>query len=274
VTGRTRGRWVVLLLLLAGAAGLSTLPTWARATATAPVTGDIPVTVSGAQAAPGVVAAALVLLAAAGAVGLVGRFGRWVVVVVVAGAGALITSSALAARSGARATAERLAGDRTGVAQLVAEPEVAAWPWVAAALGVLVLVAAVALARASARWAPPSSRHERAGVVGTAPGAAGVAGAAVAGSVPTDPGPAGPSGTGLARDGSSSAGSSSAGSSAAGSAAADPGPVGPTPDRSTPPAAGTDPIPADSDAAPAPAAPAPADERATWDALSRGDDPT
>jgi uncharacterized membrane protein (TIGR02234 family) len=201
--GRARGRWVLLLLVLAGAVGLTALPVWVRATAGTPVSGDLPVTVSGSQAAPGVVAAALVLLAAAAAVGLVGRFGRWVVVVVVAGAGALVLSSALAARTGATAAAERVAAEQTGVSRLVGEPQVGPWPLVAALLGVLVVAGAVGLARASARWAAPSDRHER---------------------TPT----------------------------ASGEAAA---PAAPTALGAASPAA-------------------PEDERATWDALTRGDDPT
>ncbi|HEY0189115.1 MAG TPA: Trp biosynthesis-associated membrane protein [Cellulomonas sp.] len=217
---------MLLLLLLAGAVGLTTLPVWVRAVASAPVTGDVDVTVSGSESAPGVVAAALVLLAAAAAVALVGRVGRWVVAVVVAGAGVLVVASALAARTGAVSAAEQAAADQTGVALLVEGPQVAPWPWLAVALGVLVVAAAVGLVRASGRWAPPSDRHERAGgaVPGTAPGPVAAEGASVE----------------VDRAGAS-------------------GPA-PAPD----PVAGPDrerPVPS-------------VDERSTWDALSRGDDPT
>jgi hypothetical protein len=255
MAARARGRWVVLLLLLAGVVGLSALPTWVTATATAPVTGDVAVTVSGSQAAPGVVAAALVLLAAAGAVGLVGQFGRWVVVLVVAGAGVLVTSSALAARSGARTTAERLAADRTGVARLVDDPVVSVWPLVVAVLGVLVVLAAVALARASARWAPPSSRHERAG-------AGSAVGSASAGSRSTGTADPGPTGAG--------AGGSTGSAATDGTGPTDP--ARPTPGTGPDPTA--EPAPAAERPPAAAPAPTPDDERATWDALSRGDDPT
>jgi hypothetical protein len=250
MAARARGRWVVLLLLLAGVVGLSALPTWVTATATAPVTGDVAVTVSGSQAAPGVVAAALVLLAAAGAVGLVGQFGRWVVVLVVAGAGVLVTSSALAARSGARTTAERLAADRTGVARLVDDPVVSVWPLVVAVLGVLVV-----LARASARWAPPSSRHERAG-------AGSAVGSASAGSRSTGTADPGPTGAG--------AGGSTGSAATDGTGPTDP--ARPTPGTGPDPTA--EPAPAAERPPAAAPAPTPDDERATWDALSRGDDPT
>ncbi|WP_282943795.1 Trp biosynthesis-associated membrane protein [Cellulomonas endometrii] len=204
---------MLTLLLLSGLVALTALPVWITATGASPVAEEVDVAVRGTTAAPGLVAAALVLLAAAAALGLVGRVGRWVVVVVVSAGGALVVASALAARSGATATAERAAAEATGVPSLTAGPEVAAWPLASAALGVLVLVAAVGLARASGRWTAPSDRHERAA-----------------------------------------------------------GPVGSTVEG---PAA----RPATAAGAPAgrpahPDAPDPSDERGTWDALTRGDDPT
>lgn len=161
--GPGRGRWVLVLLLLSGLAALTALPVWITATGASPVQGEVPVAVPGTSAAPGIVAAALVLLAAAGALGLVGRVGRWVVVVVVAAAGALVAASALAARSGATATAERAAADATGVPSLTGGVHVAVWPLLSAVVGVLVVLAAAGLARASAGWSAPSDRHERAG---------------------------------------------------------------------------------------------------------------
>lgn len=205
---------MLVLLLLSGLVALTALPVWITATGANALGDAVAVTVRGTVAAPGLVAAALVLLAAAGALGLVGRAGRWVVVVVVAAAGALVVASALGARPGASATAERAAADATGVSNLTGAVQVAVWPWLAAALGVVVVAAAVGLARASARWVAPTDRYERAGTgTGGAAGSAGAAGGAAAG-----------------------------------------------------PAAGTGAVPADGGAEP--------DERSTWDALSRGDDPT
>lgn len=157
-----RGRWVLVLLLLSGLVALTALPVWATATGATALGEPVPVAVRGTRAAPGVVAAALVLLAAAGALGLVGRVGRWVVVLVVAAAGALVVAAGLAARSSVVTTAERAAADLTGVPSLTDGVRVSAWPVLAAALGVLVVLVAVALARASAAWAAPSDRHERA----------------------------------------------------------------------------------------------------------------
>lgn len=170
-----RGRWVLVLLLLSGVVALSALPVWATGAGATALGEQVPVAVRGTQAAPGVVAGALVLLAAAAALGLVGRFGRWVVVVVVAAAGALVVAAGLAARTSAVTTVERAAAEATGVPSVTGDVEVTAWPVLAAVLGAVVVVAAVALARASWRWAAPSDRHERAGS-GSATGAAGAAG--------------------------------------------------------------------------------------------------
>lgn len=153
---------VLALLVGSGLVALTTLPTWVSATAASAQGEPVEVAVRGSVAAPGLVAAALVLLAAAGAVALVGRVGRWVVVGVVAAAGVLVTVSALAARGGATAAAERAAADATGVSGLVGDVVVGPWPVVAAVLGVLVVGSAVQLVRASGRWAAPSDRHERA----------------------------------------------------------------------------------------------------------------
>lgn len=161
---------VLALLLLSGLVALTTLPAWVTATAAGPQGEQVAVTVRGSAAAPGLVAAALVLLAAAGAVALVGRIGRWVVVGVVAAAGVLVVASGLAAWGGAAAAAERAAADATGVSGVVGEVAVGPWPLVAAGLGLVVVAAAVRLALVSGRWPATSDRHERAG--GSAPPAA------------------------------------------------------------------------------------------------------
>lgn len=165
-----RGPWVLVLLVLAGLCGAVTLPTWITASATGPVIGTVAVQVTGSAAAPGVLAASLVLAAAALALGLVGRIGRWVVSVVIAVAGVLVLVGALGVRSGARERAEQQAAELTGVGVLDGVVTVAVWPWAAVGLGVLVLAAAVMLLRASAAWSAPSARHERAQSSAQAPG--------------------------------------------------------------------------------------------------------
>ncbi len=169
-SGRGRGSAVLLLLVLAGLAALVALPSWVEATARGPVSGDVQVTVSGTSAAPGVVGAAAVIAAAALAAALVGRVGRWLVVVAVAAAGVLVAGSATSAVTDAAAIARRAAGTQTGVGALVGEARPSLWPYVAMGVGALTVLGAVQLARASARWAPTSRRHDRPGVAASAPG--------------------------------------------------------------------------------------------------------
>lgn len=116
---------------------------------------------SGGTAAPSLVAAALVLLAATGAVALVGRFGRWVVAATVALAGALVVGAAVAVLQDPVAALLPVVTERTGVERVVGTVEVSVWPWVAVAVGVLDVLAAVWLARSSASWST-SRRHESA----------------------------------------------------------------------------------------------------------------
>lgn len=276
--GRGRGRWALILLLLSGVVALTGLPVWVTAAGASPLADEVTVSIRGTAAAPGLVAAALVLLAAAAAVGLVGRVGRWVVVVVVAAAGGLVVGSALGGRSGADASAARAAAEATGVSRLTGPPQVAAWPLVAVAVGVLVVVAAVGLARASGRWAAPSGRHDRPGT-GTAyrvdvPSA----GAAPPGARPRSPGRSEPPGDAAVRRGGSAerAGMRIHADSAGAGRDADADPARPNDAAVRPIGAGLSATgapavrsaPSLSDAPDAP------DERATWDALTRGDDPT
>ncbi|HEY0117788.1 MAG TPA: Trp biosynthesis-associated membrane protein [Cellulomonas sp.] len=160
VARSSRATGVVWLLVLAALVGLSSLPTWVRATGVGALTGDVPVHVSGSQAAPVVPAAALALAAAGVAVALAGRVGRWVVVAVVALGGLAVVAASAAVLADAGTPAAAAAATQTGVGHLTGPASVTAGPWVAAVVGVLVVAAAVLLARSSARWAAPSRRHE------------------------------------------------------------------------------------------------------------------
>lgn len=166
-TGRRRAILVVLGLALA--ALLTGAPQWLRTAGTTALQGEVPVAVAGAQAAPGVPAAALVLLAAGVAIGLAGRIGRWVVVAVVALAGVLLTASAVAVATDPRPVAGSAVADVTGVETLSAAVELTPWPWVAAAVGVLVVLAGGWLALTSRQWARPSDRHDPTSARGPAP---------------------------------------------------------------------------------------------------------
>lgn len=155
-----RRRAILVVLALALAAFLAGVPEWLRAAGTTALEGEVPVAVTGTQAAPGVPAAALVLLAAGFAVGLAGRVGRWVVVGVVLLAGVLLSASALAVAADPGPVARTAVADVTGVETLAGEVGLTPWPWVAAGVGVVAVLAGVWLALTSRQWARPSDRHD------------------------------------------------------------------------------------------------------------------
>lgn len=225
----SRGRSAAVLLLLAGLTALVAVPTWLTTTGASALRGDVAVPVPGTQAAPAVLAGAVVLLAAVAAVGLVGRAGRWVVVAVVAGAGVLVVAAALAVLADPAGTAQPVVAEQTGVGRLTGPVHVLVWPYLAVLAGALDVLGAVGLARASGTWAGPSRRHE-------------VARSATAGV-------GSPTSRGTRR-----------------------GPSTGTGDRAGP--TGGAPVPGADGAADRAAEREPDDERATWDALSRGDDPS
>ncbi|MCC2308185.1 Trp biosynthesis-associated membrane protein [Cellulomonas chengniuliangii] len=166
---RGRGPAAALLVLLAALTAGAALPVWLRSTGTSALHGEVAVEVTGTQAAPGVVAAALVLLAATAAVGLVGRAGRWVVVVVVAAAGAVVVASAAGAVADAAGAAEAAVAELTGVGVLTAPVEITVWPWAALLAGCADVVAAVVLAALSRSWPQPSRRHASPAVAAAVP---------------------------------------------------------------------------------------------------------
>lgn len=164
---RGRGSAAGVLLLLAAATGLVSLPTWLSTTVGTALRGDVTVSVSGATAAPELVAVALVLLAATAAVALVGRAGRWVVAGVVAAGGVLVAVTAAGVLADPRAALTPVVAERTGVGTAGAVT-VTAWPWVAVAVGVVTALAAAWFVRASRAWTSPSRRHDRQAAGGTA----------------------------------------------------------------------------------------------------------
>jgi hypothetical protein len=155
-----RGRALLVLLVLAGVTALVHVPTWLTATGTSALLGEVTVAASGRQVAPAGLASAVVLLAAAAALGLVGRIGRWVVAVVVASAGVLVTASALAVLRDPVEAVRPAAVDATGVGSLVGPVAASAWPAVAVGVGVLGVVVAAWLVRAGRSWVGPSRRYE------------------------------------------------------------------------------------------------------------------
>lgn len=162
-----------LLLLLGGATLAASAVTWSTTTGATALDPVVEVVVSGTAAAPGVGAAALVLVASALALGLVGRVGRWVVLAVAAASGVVTTAAALGVALDPEPSARSAVADATGVTELTAPVVLTPAPWVAAALGVLTVLAVVWIAVGSRGWQQASTRHERDGSPAPSAAAAG-----------------------------------------------------------------------------------------------------
>ncbi|GMA85072.1 hypothetical protein GCM10025868_03220 [Angustibacter aerolatus] len=147
-----RERTLAVLLALAGAAAclLAGSRTWVRGTVVDDLLGRVPLTASGRQAAPVVVAVAVVALAAALAVAVGRRVGRTVAGLVLVLAGAAAAAGAVSALgTPASALTEQVvrATARTGAGTVTAT--VTGWPWLAVVGGALTAVAgAVVVVRA------------------------------------------------------------------------------------------------------------------------------
>ncbi|MBF0689325.1 MAG: Trp biosynthesis-associated membrane protein [Cellulomonas sp.] len=168
-----RGRWVLLLVLAAALVAAVALPTWVVAEGSSSLESRVSVGVTGAAVAPQTTAAGLVLLAAAAAVALVGRAGRWVVAIVTAGAGLLVAAAAVAVLADPGGAVSGAVAETTGVAVGDPPASVTAWPVVACVAGALVVLLGLALGRAGGSWRHTSRRHERPG--GPAPATTGAA---------------------------------------------------------------------------------------------------
>ncbi|GAB3598800.1 hypothetical protein GCM10027446_29950 [Angustibacter peucedani] len=151
-----------LLALLGAVLGLlSASRPWVHALVDDPVLGRTTVTASGRQAAPVVPAVALVALAGGVALLLARTLGRRV-------AGALLV---LAGAAGAAATVSTVRSPSGGVADLVgralgtvgtrdAQLDVTAWPWLALAGAVCVVLAGCLAVLRARVWAAPRTRFE------------------------------------------------------------------------------------------------------------------
>ena len=154
-----RGRAAAVVLLAAVVTALVAVPTWLTAYGSSALELDVPVEIAGTRAAPGLVAAALVLAAAGAALALVGRAGRWVVAVVVAGAGVLVVASSVGVLLDPSAAAVAAVAEATGVGRVSGEVEVGPWPWFAVVVGAASVALAPWLLRVSRTWSG-SRRHE------------------------------------------------------------------------------------------------------------------
>lgn len=239
----TPRRTIVMTLLLLGALSLlSAVPTWLSTTASTALDPSVDVTVSGTAAAPGVSAAALVVVAAALSLGLVGRVARWVSLVVVALGGAVIGGSALSFVLSPDAAARSGVADATGVATSGSDVDLSVAPYVTVVLGAAVLVVALWAAVTPVDWGRRSRRYD--------------APATSHGSGPR---------TAAATAGASTAPAAGTGTGPGHVSQARPEPTVPPRQSRSAEAAGGVPTSAEDD---------PLDERDTWDSLTQGDDPT
>ena len=155
----SRGRAVLVVMTCAAVVFGLAAPTWVRAAGSTALSPHVDVAVAGTGASTAIGAAALVLLAAGGALALVGRAGRWVVVAVVVAVGVLVAVSAAGVLVDPLPAARSAVTDQTGAGVLSGPVRVTAFPFLSCVAGVLVVLVGGWLARASAGWVP-SSRHD------------------------------------------------------------------------------------------------------------------
>ena len=154
-----RGRAILGVLVTAGVVFAVATPAWVRAAGSTALVAHVPVAISGTRASTAVGAAALVLLAAGGALSLVGRAGRWVVAFVVIAAGILVAGSALAVIVDPVPVATTIVAEQTGAGALSGAVQLTVFPYLATVVGVAVVVVGGFVVRVSGAWAT-SARHE------------------------------------------------------------------------------------------------------------------
>ncbi|WP_104164622.1 Trp biosynthesis-associated membrane protein [Arthrobacter sp. SX1312] len=271
--GRFTRRGVVVLgiVVLALLAFGTTTQTWltVRLPQDAVQTPDL--AIAGSDAATPVTAFALVALAAALAVSIAGRVARWIIAVILVLSGVGITTSSAGVALDPSSAAEPAIGAAIGVSGLAgAEAAATAMPWVAAAAGLLLVLAAAWVVLAGRTWG--INRRYDAGASRTVHAA------------PGSPQPGAPAPS----TGDVPPGVVPGGEDAAQDAVADPGPApdaapdaapGSSTERSTEPLTGPSPDePGRGQGGKPPTPPqrgsAHADEIDSWDELSRGNDPT
>lgn len=161
------GRRSLALALLCGALGaavalLATRQRWSEGTATV-AGGAFPLTARGSDVTGVPAALAIVGLAALVAVFAVRRTGRLAVSALLALSGAGIVAAALAGASDSSALDEKAARASGDTSATVASLTHTAWPYAAAAGGVLILLAGLLALRYGRLWPAMSGRYERNG---------------------------------------------------------------------------------------------------------------
>ncbi|MFG2130331.1 TIGR02234 family membrane protein [Streptomyces sp. NPDC048751] len=161
------GRRSLALALMCGALGaavalLSTRQRWSEGTATV-AGGSFPLTAKGSDVTGVPAALAIVGLAALVAVFAVRRAGRHLVSAVLALSGVGTIVAALLGASDSSALDEQAAKATGDTASTVTAFSHTAWPYVATAGGVLILLAGLLALRYGRLWPAMSGRYERAG---------------------------------------------------------------------------------------------------------------
>lgn len=158
---RLSRRAVVLAALVLAAAVLAVgAPTWVAADVPT-VIGARRVEVAGSTAAPGLMAAALVVGAAGLALGIGRTAGSVIGAVALVGAGGLAAAAVVGFLGAPEDAVLGAAAEVSGVRQIDGAATVAPWPWVAIVLaGALALLGVLALAAARS-WTTAGRRFER-----------------------------------------------------------------------------------------------------------------
>ncbi|WP_371672131.1 TIGR02234 family membrane protein [Streptomyces sp. NBC_00289] len=161
------GRRSLAVALLSGALGaavalLATRQQWSEGTATV-AGGDFPLTASGSDVSGVPAALAIVGLAALVAVFAVRKAGRLLVAALLALSGAGIVAAALLGASDSGALDDKAAQASGDTSATVGALTHTAWPYVAAAGGVLILLAGLLALRYGRLWPAMSGRYERSG---------------------------------------------------------------------------------------------------------------
>ena len=158
---RAGRRQIVLpLVVLGGAAVATAAPTWLTTVASTVLDEQVTVTVTGTTAAPGVSAAALVVVAAGLALGLVGRIARWFSLLVVALGGVVIAGSALNIIRSPEAAARTGVAEATGVIGVVGDVTVSFAPYLALLCGVAILAVVVRAILAPVDWGNRTTKYD------------------------------------------------------------------------------------------------------------------
>ena len=158
---RAGRRTIVLpLVLLGGAAVATAAPTWLTTVTSTVLDEQVTVTVTGTTAAPGVSAAALVVVAAGLALGLVGRVARWIALLVVALGGVVVAGSAVNIIRAPEAAARTGVAEATGVIGVVGDVSVSLAPYLTLVCGLAMVAVVVRQVVAPIDWGSRTTKYD------------------------------------------------------------------------------------------------------------------